>query len=465
MSLLNIVNSPWAIAQEKLREIRAVYETHMKGPKIDIPAIQAAMGIEIDNRHADIEAHNGVAIIPVMGLLARRMNFFTMLFGGSSMDLIGEQFKTAVADESIHSIILLVDSPGGDAQGNSELSDLIFNAREQKPVIALANENMLSSAYWIGSAASEVLISAETALVGSIGVVAVHTDISKAEEMRGIKTTEITAGQFKRIASEHEPLTEEGREDIQEHIDALYTVFVEHVARNRDVDVETVLKSMADGKTFIGKQAIESGLVDGVSTLDDLINRLSGSGGDSAAGSATQTNFPGGKKAMSNSNQPGETGQALVTAASVKTANPDVYEAIKAEGYESGLKEGKASELKRIQDVKAQSMLGHEKLVETLMFDGTTSGDQAAGKVLAAERTMLEAKATAIEADAPQPVTQADAAPTSEPDLSALSDDERCKAQWDKDEKLRAEFPSLGAYTAYMKAKANGQAKILNSKA
>jgi ClpP class serine protease len=99
-------------------------------------------------------------------------------------------------------------------------------------------------------------------------------DYSKLEERVGIKTTEIAAGRYKRIASEHAPLTDEGRAYIQALLDEIYTVFVDAVARNRGTDAETVLKDMADGRLFIGRQAVSAGLVDGVSTLDALIADL-----------------------------------------------------------------------------------------------------------------------------------------------------------------------------------------------
>jgi signal peptide peptidase SppA len=130
---------------------------------------------------------------------------------------------------------------------------------------------MASAAYWIGSAADQVYIGADTAAVGSIGVVASHTDYSRREEMLGIKTTEIYAGKYKRIASEHQPLSADGREYMQETVDYLYSVFVGEVAKQRGSDPETVHQNMADGRIFTGQQAVSAGLVDGVSTLDQLI--------------------------------------------------------------------------------------------------------------------------------------------------------------------------------------------------
>ena len=137
---------------------------------------------------------------------------------------------------------------------------------------------MASAAYWIGAAADAVVISSDVVQVGSIGVVATHTDVSKSEEMQGIKTTEIVAGKYKRIASQYAPLTQEGRQTIQDHLDYIYSAFVEDVAKFRGVSVDNVLSNMADGRVFIGKQSIDVGLMDGVSTIEKLIEDLNAAG-------------------------------------------------------------------------------------------------------------------------------------------------------------------------------------------
>ena len=100
-----------------------------------------------------------------------------------------------------------------------------------------------------------------------------HVDISGAEKQAGVKTTEITAGKYKRVASQYGPLTEDGRSDIQSKVDYIYSVFVDDVARNRGVDAAMVVKNMADGRVFIGRQAVDAGLVDGVATLEEIVAR------------------------------------------------------------------------------------------------------------------------------------------------------------------------------------------------
>ena len=282
MRLVDILTSPWAIVPEKLLEIQAIYRTHLRGEKIDLTAIEARIGKPLANEPKPYEVVNGVAVIEMEGIIAKRMSLFTKISGGISTYHIQQQFSEAMADRKVRAILLNIDSPGGGIDGTSELSEMIHSARGEKPIVAWTDGAMCSAAYWIGSAADAVYISGDTPQVGSIGIVAAHMDISKAEEMLGVKTTEITAGKYKRIASRHAPLSQEGRQTMQEMVDYVYSAFIGDVAKHRGVSEEQVLEQMADGRIFFGRQAVNAGLADGVSTMEELIGKLSA--GDIVAG-------------------------------------------------------------------------------------------------------------------------------------------------------------------------------------
>lgn len=276
MRIIDVLTSPWAIVPAKLFEIRKIYATHLRGEKIDIAAIEARIG---ESRPDDAEEKryqvmNQMAVIQIHGVIAKRMNLFSRISGGVSTELIGADVKDAVARPEIKGILLDIDSPGGTVDGTEELGRIIFEGREQKPIVAYTDGMMDSAAYWIGSAAQEIYISGQTVEVGSIGVVAAHVDYSEWEKKVGIKTTEIYAGKYKRIASQYKPLSTEGKQSIQDVVDYLYSIFVNQVAVHRGVNSETVLENMADGKIFKGEQAVSAGLVDGVSTFDQAIERL-----------------------------------------------------------------------------------------------------------------------------------------------------------------------------------------------
>jgi ClpP class serine protease len=271
--------------------------------------------------------------------------------------------------------------------------------------VALASGTMASAAYWIGSAAQAVYITDGTTNVGSIGVVAKHMDVSAAEKTAGVKTTEIYAGKFKRIASQYEPLSDEGRQSIQDAVDYTYALFVEAVATQRGVSTETVLQNMADGRVFIGQQAIDAGLVDGVSTLGEMIQQLNESRRPGGSPFARRAGVAPRAQATP------QTGaiDMPITREQLAADAPDVLAAVQAEAM--------ASERQRVKDVRAQLIPGHEAVIERCLEDGSTPAE-AAMAVNAAERNTRAANAKALASEAPQPLPSAPVA-TVEPSASA----------------------------------------------
>ncbi len=279
MKILDVLSSPWAIIPTKLYEIQEIYSTHLRGEKIDIKAVEARIGKPLnnnpDNKKDAYQVINDMAVIPIKGVISKRMNLFAEISGGVSTQITGQKINQAISDPEVKGILLDVDSPGGSVEGTQELGNIIFQGREKKPIVAYSDGMAASAAYWIGSAAHEMYISGDTVHVGSIGVVATHMDYSGQDEKMGIKTTEIYAGKYKRIASQNKPLTKEGKQSIQDQVDYIYSVFVGEVAKHKNKTETNVLENMADGRIFIGRQAIQAGLVDGVSTFGRALQRLS----------------------------------------------------------------------------------------------------------------------------------------------------------------------------------------------
>jgi signal peptide peptidase SppA len=460
MTILDIVNGPWAITPEMLQEIQAIYATHLRGEKIDVASIEARLGRPLNNKKdAPYQVVDGVAIIDVAGPIAKKMNLFTQISGGVSSDLLARDFMAAMRDPAITGIILAIDSPGGTVTGTPELGDVIFGARGKKPVVAWTDGAMNSGAYWVGSAADAAYISSDVVQVGSIGVVMAHMDVSRREEQLGVKTTEITAGRYKRIASQYEPLSTEGRADMQAKVDYLYSGFVDAVAKHRGVNVEQVLSGMADGRIFIGRQAITAGLVDGVATLDQLIADMRDSRRNPKTVAATGV-------AAAN---PLEV--YAMTIEEFRAQHPDLFAQIEAtarQGYvaaadlQNQVEAAATAERARIQSVEAQLIPGHEALIASLKFDGKTTGDQAAAAVVAAEKGVRVAALAAMEAGAP-PVIPAVEGQDADIDAN-LPIEERTKAQWDKSPTLRAEFGKYEAFLAYSKKAEAGGVRILGKK-
>lgn len=479
MQLLDILTSPWAIDPAKLYEIQAIYSTHLRGEKIDLEAIEARLQRPLANEQQEYQVREGgVAVLPIDGIVAPKANIFMRISGGVSTQIAQKQIESAMADSRVRSLILAIDSPGGSVFGTPELAAAVFEMSKIKPIVAVSEATMASAAYWIGSAANAVYVSGRTVQVGSIGVVATHNYNPRLAE----GTTEITAGKYKRIATENAPLSSEGRAYLQERVDHIYTVFVNAVAEHRGVTPEQVLEHMADGRVFVGQQAIDAGLVDGVATVDAIAEQLASNpeafmrrrkARMSASGSAT----PGAGDALSasQSNPSGEPSMSL-TIAQLEAQAPELLKSIREEAHAAGVAVGAKAERERIQAVEAALIPGHEKLIASLKFDGKTTGGDAALAVNGAEREIREKQGAATNKDAPSPVAQVPApsvaVDTAAKDkaeaerLAGLPIDERCKAQWEANAGgVRAEFTDLAAFTAFTKAVDAGKVRQIGRKA
>jgi signal peptide peptidase SppA len=273
MNVLDILNEPWAIVPEKLEQIHAVYQAHLLRTPVDFAALEAQVSAFAAPGSGDDKPYaitSGVAILPVRGVIARRMNLMTRISGGVSTELLTRDFQAALADPEVDAILLDVDSPGGSIGGLEALTNTIYNARGTKPVVAWASDMMASAAYWIASAA-DLIVAEGTSAVGSIGVLTIHYDYSRADERAGVKRTYIASGRYKAMGNDAEPLSDEARQETQARLDYIYTLFVDTVARNRGADHNTVLGTMADGRIFIGRQALDAGLADRIGTIDDAL--------------------------------------------------------------------------------------------------------------------------------------------------------------------------------------------------
>lgn len=268
MSLLDLIqDKAWALTPAKLDEINTFLEARLADPAYSIELARGKSGNRAEDRY---EVRDGVAIIPVYGVLDKRANLFMEISGGTSTQLLQRDIKQALYDPMVDSILLDIDSPGGAVDGTKELADFLVESRGKKPIIAFANGLMASAAYWIGSAADRIIAN-DTAMVGSIGVALTHYDRSEQDAKLGVKRTMVYAGKYKRIASDEKPLSEEGQEYLQGIVDTYYTIFIESIAGNRGMDPEQVIAKMADGREFIGKQAKKAGLVDHIAHFETAL--------------------------------------------------------------------------------------------------------------------------------------------------------------------------------------------------
>jgi signal peptide peptidase SppA len=219
----------------------------------------------------DVRIESGVAVLPVTGTLVKRHHGLSAESGLTSYGDIADQFDRLMADPSVKAILLDVDSPGGEAGGVFDLADRIFAVRDKKPVWAIANDDALSAAYAIASAATKLYLT-RTGSVGSIGVIAMHLDQSQADKEAGLKYTPVFAGAHKNDFSTHQPLSDPAKENIQQEVDRIYALFASSVARNRNMPEESVRATEA--RIVTGDEALRIGLADRIGTQQAALEEL-----------------------------------------------------------------------------------------------------------------------------------------------------------------------------------------------
>jgi signal peptide peptidase SppA len=214
-----------------------------------------------------------IALLPIHGYISHRASLWALLGYETSSELLGYAFDSAVEDPSIGAIVFDIDSPGGTGLGLSAITNKIYNARGKKPIIAVTNDLMASAAYFIGSAADEVIADPDSE-TGSIGTIGMHFDYSKALDSAGIKATIIKAGKYKGDGNPYESLSDDAKDDWQNMVNDYYETFVNAVARNRGTTNANVKSSFGQGRVFTAKKAKEAGLIDRIATFEEVINSL-----------------------------------------------------------------------------------------------------------------------------------------------------------------------------------------------
>lgn len=207
-----------------------------------------------------------IAVVPIADVLVHNADWFGMTYGR-----IRASFNAALADPEAKAIALLVDSPGGEVAGCFDLAEEIYAARGGKPIVAILDECAYSAAYALASAAEQIIVP-RTGGTGSIGVVAMHVDMTAMLSDAGIKVTIVQYGAQKTETSPMAPLSDDARARMQTDIDMLGEMFVEMVARNRGMSAEAVRKTEAG--IFLGQSGVNAGLADFVASPQEAFADL-----------------------------------------------------------------------------------------------------------------------------------------------------------------------------------------------
>lgn len=235
------------------------------------------------------QTQGSTALIPIVGPMSKYFTCASLFLGGTATSEVLFALRQAVADPNVESIVMVIDSPGGEVSGTEALANGVFDARQSKKVVAVIEDKACSAAYWVASQASEVVCNA-TACVGNIGAVLVVPDLSKAAAQAGVKVNVVKSGPYKGIGAEGAEVTDDEIAHLQSLVDDYHSQFVSNVARGRGISLDAV-NAVATGEAFIGQKAVDAGLVDRIGSLEDALLSLQPKGGTGSYGVAAAENL------------------------------------------------------------------------------------------------------------------------------------------------------------------------------
>lgn len=349
-------NQPLAIHQDMIGPISAIIDRHIEGVKLSDLEIDAAIGSRDRSQTKGYEVINGVAIIPIVGVISKRMNIFSRISGGVSVEMLQKDFIQALDDPQVKKIAFDIDSPGGTVGGVPELADVIYESRGVKPIESYVNGQMCSAAYWIGSAADKIYTT-KSSVVGSIGVYTVAQDYTVMDHNRGIKIEVISAGKHKAVGHPDKHLSRDDISIIQARINDFYELFIDAVERNRSISREKAYE-LGDGTVSIGQKAVDAGLADGMAVLDPKV--IGDSSGTYAEDKPLNINADNEKNNEGDTNMSKEIKDLTLT--ELQAANPEL--------------------VKQIQDSTIDQLALNEETVEAKVAEAVKNEKERAAQIL-----------------------------------------------------------------------------------
>lgn len=216
-----------------------------------------------------IMAGDNIAVLDIAGTISENDGYtYDQQYLLNSVDEI-------MMDSRNQGLLLRIDSPGGAVYQIDELYLKLMEYKEMtgRPIYAAIESYAASGGYYEACAADEIYAN-RNAITGSIGVImGEFVDMSGLMDKLGIDVQYITSGPNKSMGNYYQALTEEQKAIYQSICDEYYDRFVEIVAQSRGMDQEKVYQ-LADGRVYSAGQALEHGLIDGLESFDDTLQRM-----------------------------------------------------------------------------------------------------------------------------------------------------------------------------------------------
>jgi signal peptide peptidase SppA len=259
---------PWMVRAETHRALFDIVLAHQLGGATELAQHAAAAAMPENPAPCEYDLRDGVALIPVDGVIGRKFDNVLQSSGVVSVDVLERLVTQAAAAPDVRAIVLAFDSPGGTVTGVPEAAAAIRAARAMKPVVAYADGMMDSAAYYLGSQAQAVYAT-PSARVGSVGIYMALLDSSGFYAREGLRVELFRSGPDKGVGMPGTTLTDAQRAGFQARVDALAAQFKAAVRDGRQRDISDDAMQGAD---YAVDEARAAGLIDGVTTLDRAVS-------------------------------------------------------------------------------------------------------------------------------------------------------------------------------------------------
>lgn len=173
-------------------------------------------------------------------------------------------------DDDVKAVVLRVNSGGGSAYASEQIWHQIEMLKKKKPVVTSMGGMAASGGYYI-SCNSNWIVAEPTTLTGSIGIFGMFPDYSELlKDKLGVKFDEVKTNKNSAFGTMARPLNDEEMSYLDIYIDRGYKLFRQRVADGRKLGVEAV-EAVAQGRVWLGQDAINHKLVDQLGSLDDAV--------------------------------------------------------------------------------------------------------------------------------------------------------------------------------------------------
>lgn len=175
-------------------------------------------------------------------------------------------------DQRIKALIVRMDSPGGTALAGEEIFLQLRKISAKKPVVAVMR-TLCASACYMAALGSDAILAREGTITGSVGVMMQAVEISRLAEKLGVTAITVKSGPYKDVPSMGEPFTPDQRQVVEAVVRDAYDHFVRLIMERRNMD-EALVRSLADGRVYTGRQAANLKLIDGIGGREEAVTWL-----------------------------------------------------------------------------------------------------------------------------------------------------------------------------------------------